>query len=401
MYDRLARDHPSFEHYTYKLAMCLNDLGNEQAGLGLEADARRSHERCLALRRQIVRDHPDVPEYQKELGIGYGVWAARQYAAGLISESLASELKAREVFERLVRQHSDVADYSHRLSGTLQDIGGRLGEVGRTDEALTALREALSVSERLNRDHPEVLHHQTNLAACHSAIGWLCYRLTDLPEESLASYVKSRAIYAKIVRDNPELKPYRLYLATLDQQVARVLMRLGRKDEALRYYHQALEVKEADVRANSSSEWSRRDLGYCHFEIGRLHEVAGRGTQASASWQKALTIFEALAESNALDPYNLACAQAICASLVGAGKATLSPAEETRRARYAERAVATLSKAADGGLQSLSMVASDPDFDAIRSRDDFQSLVAGLKAKSQARATPSPVAGEKIGVTRP
>ena len=38
-----ARDHPSFErHYTYKLAMCLNDLGNEQAGLGLEADARRS-----------------------------------------------------------------------------------------------------------------------------------------------------------------------------------------------------------------------------------------------------------------------------------------------------------------------------------------------------------------------
>ena len=324
-------------------------------------------ERGLALRQQIVRDHPDVPEYQKELGIGYGVWADRQFTAGLTSESLASQLKAREVFERLVREHPDVADYSHRLSTTLRDVGGRLGEVGRTDEALTALREALSVSERLNRDHPEVLDHQTNLAACHSAIGWLCYRLTDRLEESLASYVKSRAIYVKIVRDNPELKPYRLYLATLDQQAARVLNAPGAgKDEALRYYNQALDVKEADVRANSSSEWSRRDLGYCHFEIGRLHEVAGRGAQASASWQKALTIFEALAESNVLDPYNLAGAQAT-APAWSRGQATLSPAEETRRARYAERAVSSLRKAADGGLQSLSMVASDPDFDAIRS----------------------------------
>ena len=82
MYEQLARDHPSVERYTYKLAMCLNDLGNQQSALGLEPDARRSHDRCLAIRQQIVRDHPDVPEYQKELGIGYGVWAARQDAAG-------------------------------------------------------------------------------------------------------------------------------------------------------------------------------------------------------------------------------------------------------------------------------------------------------------------------------
>ena len=37
MYEQLARDHPTVERYTYKLAMCLNDLGNQQSALGLEA----------------------------------------------------------------------------------------------------------------------------------------------------------------------------------------------------------------------------------------------------------------------------------------------------------------------------------------------------------------------------
>jgi eukaryotic-like serine/threonine-protein kinase len=75
MYDRLSREHPTVERYSYKLAMCLNDLGNQQAALGREADALRSHERSLEIRKQVVREHPNVPEYQKELGIGYGVWS--------------------------------------------------------------------------------------------------------------------------------------------------------------------------------------------------------------------------------------------------------------------------------------------------------------------------------------
>ncbi len=100
--------------------MCLNDLGNQQAALGHEADARRSHERSLAIRKQVVRDHPDVPEYQKELGIGYAVWADRQYYAGLTSESLRSAERERDIFERLIREHPDVADYQWRLIGALE-----------------------------------------------------------------------------------------------------------------------------------------------------------------------------------------------------------------------------------------------------------------------------------------
>ncbi len=401
MYEQLARDHPDVDRYSYKLAMCLNDLGNEQAALQLETEARRSHERCLSLRKQIVRDHPDVPEYQKELGIGWRVWATRQYTAGLISESLESERKARAVFERLVHEHPDVADYANRLSGNLRDVGERLGELGRLEEALGTLREASSVAERLNREHPEILDHRTSLGAAYSAIGWHCYRLSDRLEESLVSYLKSREIYEKLVRENPDLKPYRLYLGTLDQQIARVLSRHGRNEEAQRYYRKALDVQAAEVQANPKSDWSRRELGYSTLEIGQLHKAAGRAGEASNSFRKALQIFEAVADSRVLDPYNLACAQAICAGLIGSGNPIAGPAEVARRAQYAERAVATLKKAVDGGIHSPSMVASDPDFDAIRSRADFQAIVSDLESKARDRATSASVAAEKTVTSGP
>ncbi len=94
MYDGLVRDHPDVERYAYKLAMCLNDLGNEQAALGQESKAYKTHERCLAIRREVVRAHPDVPEYLKELGIGYQVWANRQRMVGLTLDSIRSHEQA-------------------------------------------------------------------------------------------------------------------------------------------------------------------------------------------------------------------------------------------------------------------------------------------------------------------
>ena len=85
-------------------------------------EPRRSHERCLALREQIVKDHSGIPEYLKELGIGHRVWGQRQEAAGLITEPIASFERARDLFERLVRDHPNVADYQWRLGGAYQDI---------------------------------------------------------------------------------------------------------------------------------------------------------------------------------------------------------------------------------------------------------------------------------------
>ncbi len=77
--------------------------------------------------------------------------------------------------------------------------------------------------------------------------------------------------------------------------------------------------------------------------------------------------------------------------LVGLGKSDLSPEEKARRRSFSERAVATLRQAAAGGHHSPAMIASDIDFDSIRTCDEFQKLLKELRAK--AGKTPDPPAG--------
>ena len=160
-----------------------------------------------------------------------------------------------------------------------------------------------------------------------------------------------------------------------------MLTRLGKPDEALEHYRKALSYFEERERKNTGGVWAERDLAYLHYETGRIHLAAGRAQEASQALDRARRNFEAIADSPALDPYNRACARAICADLVGLGKTGLTPEERTRRANFAARAVASLREALAGGHQSLDMIASDIDFDAIKSNEDFKSLLAELRAR--------------------
>ena len=65
--------------------------------------------------------------------------------------------------------------------------------------------------------------------------------------------------------------------------------------------------------------------------------------------------------------------------LAGLGKLNLSPEEKARRRSFSERAIATLRQAAAGGHHSPAMIASDIDFDSIRSCEEFQKLLEELK----------------------
>jgi eukaryotic-like serine/threonine-protein kinase len=381
MYDRLSREHQAVERYRYKLAMCLNDLGNQQADLGHKADARRSHERSLEIRKQVARECPDVPEYQKELGLGYAVWSERQYNAGLTSAALRSTEQEKAIFERLVRDYPDVADYKSRLAGALRSLGSRQRDCGRVGEALAAFERSLALSDALVRDHPDDVNYRLGVTSSLFGIGWTHFRLAGRALDARAAYGRALDLAEAIARDNPGLELARSNVAFYENELGRVLTRLGKPDEALEHYRKALSYFEDRARKNTAGVWAERDLAYVHYEMGRIHLAAGRAQEASAVLDRARRNFAAIADSAAVDPYNRACAHAICADLVGLGKTGLTPEERSRRAKFAAQAVSSLREAISGGHQSPDMIASDIDFDAIKSDEDFKSLLAELRAK--------------------
>ena len=81
---------------------------------------------------------------------------------------------------------------------------------------------------------------------------------------------------------------------------------------------------------------------------------------------------------NAGQWYDFACVYALA-----------SGQDAARREEYAARAVGLLRQAIAKGYQDADHMAKDADLDPLRKREDFQKLLADLRAKSPT-ATPKP-----------
>jgi tetratricopeptide (TPR) repeat protein len=217
------------------------------------------------------------------------------------------------------------------------------------------------------------------VVSCYRSLGWVQYRLQGRLEDALATYQKARAIEERTVLENPDLRVNRTALARLHHEIGRILTRLKRFDEALAMYEPAKRTYESDVTRDPSSFGPRRNLAYLYFDQGRIYRDAGREIESAAAWGRALPLFEEVANSQAIDPYDRACVQAICAAIVGKAADPLPPADQARSERFAEAAIAALREAIRGGHHNALMVESDPDFDAIREREDFKALLAEMK----------------------
>ena len=93
----------------------------------------------------------------------------------------------------------------------------------------------------------------------------------------------------------------------------------------------------------------------------RLREPA----EAAAAAHEAV----ALGEGDAGTAYNTACLLSLCVPLVP---------DRPEAARYADEAMATLTKAVAAGWDDAAQTAADPDLTPLHGRDDFRRLVAGL-----------------------
>jgi hypothetical protein len=89
------------------------------------------------------------------------------------------------------------------------------------------------------------------------------------------------------------------------------------------------------------------------------------------------------------DAYNAACAMAQCIPIVDKDVKLPKPKRQVLTQSYADRALALLRRAITKGYKDAANMKKDTDLDPLRSREDFQKLLAELEAKAQPRRLPS------------
>ena len=243
------------------VARSLNELGNVLGVMGKYDEALRHHARALAIRERVLGpDHPEVAKSLTNLGNVY-------YAQGKYEEAARQHARALAILENaLGPDHPDVA-------AVLFNLGAAFLDQGKYDEAGRRYLRVLAIWERvLGPDHPDV-------ALCLSSLGVLS-EAQGRYDEALRYQHRALAIRQQaLAPDHPQV-------ARSLSNVGRVLLLEGKYDEAGRQLERARVLLEKAYGADHPALADALD------KLGDLYQAQGKHDDARRHYARALAIQE-------------------------------------------------------------------------------------------------------------
>jgi tetratricopeptide (TPR) repeat protein len=236
-------------------------------------------------------------------------------------------------------------------------------------KAEAAYQQSLDLKEAILRDHPKVVTFIVDLAGSYGNMA-THIRRSRSPEESLEWSARAIRLLEPLLEQDPRDVSARMVLFDTFMGRAYALERLDRPEEAAKDWRRA-----ADLSAGQS---------HINMRLYRLFPLAHLGEHVQATAEIETLLAEGHVQG--LNLSNFATVHARCAAAV-AHDARLSPAEREMLAdKYGGRAVELLRKAHATGYfrdpDRLARMKENKDFDAIRSRPDFQRLLVELEKKA-------------------
>jgi tetratricopeptide (TPR) repeat protein len=283
--------------------------------------------------------------------------------------------------QKLVDANPNVTEFQQELASNYSNLGFCQFSAGHPAEALESLQRCMTLLKNLVNDNPPVTRFQSNLALIYSNIAGLHSASGQFPA-ALESYKRALPIVQKLVADNPTVLRYQMLLALIHYNLGRALARQLQFPAAFDAFDAALALRKKLVEAEPKTALFTSDLGYSYGWRGAARLQAGQPAQAAADLRRAVELWSGNPANDAITRFELSRALALLAGLGSDAKSGITAAEAKA---FADRAVAALADAIKAGWRPAGLDdPKGPDFDALRSREDFQKLLAELAQKSSA-----------------
>jgi tetratricopeptide (TPR) repeat protein len=394
---KLADDFPNAPDYPWDLAALHHNLGTLLSNRGRHKEGEDEYRKGLALSQKLADDFPNLPEYRDDL-------VFRQSSIdGLVRAKLAC-------FPSL----STLRTRQSKIDGTLATSYIRLGfvwEDSQRTDAEAAYRQALTIYEGLTRDFPALPDYRSGLAWCHNNVAYMLYQKRQF-QEAEAAYRRALAITEKLIKDFPAIPAYSYQLGHVCVNMGNLVRDSGRPEAALEWYGRSMTTLQATFGKNPETVDERDSLRDASCGQAQALMKLGRDADAVKDWDRAIELDKgrdqprfrlwrglALARTQKGD-YAKVVADAVTLSQVKVAKdkavydaarvCALASAAIKKDAKladqYATRAVELLGKAREAGYFKEAIdvehMQKDSDLDSLRSRDDYNKLVADLEAKT-------------------
>jgi serine/threonine-protein kinase len=341
----------------------------------------RSEEGFAAFERTIqpFRDgRPTSEELQPVLMKLYNAAVEAYSRAGKTKEALGVAQEVLRIGEAYTRDHPDERDAFLDLMLAKSHATRHLLLLGRETEGTRSGERGLQRGEAYLRRFPKDLDVRVimnrlarNLANIEATGGRY--------DRAMIYLRRSVALLDDACRDNPLLFEPRLGLSSSLAFLSNIECNAGQYLDAQRSADRSIELGKEIQERSPGLPRARENLGVAYLAAGRAHMKLHQPAQAIASLKEAVNLLETSGEPVYL--YNASCASSLLSSIEDAASAESHGDREARRARDAERAVSLLKSAIEHGFLHPDSLKTDPDFDPIRSRPDFQALDALIKSK--------------------
>jgi tetratricopeptide (TPR) repeat protein len=334
IYRGLVRRDPSHIFHQRNLALTLERLGE--------------YGEALKVKRAVVAGNPDNPRPRHDLASALINMGDQAYGKKDWAGALDRFDEALTIARALVKEDPANTEWQDDLVDSLYRVGNVYAATKRPADAKRMHEESLDVARRLAEKDPDNAGWQRGLA---------------LALERLGRHAESIEIRRKLLETDPNNLWWR-------REFVWVLGHVGDKTSDAALYEEALPVH----RGLPESASQQRELSYCLYRIGTLHETAGDLETALVALREAESVHRGAKGHEKehkwwADAYFRVCYNAACAA-AKAGDSERALRYLAENLKWARKHVAKQQLTAH--LEHARV--NDPDLKSLRGTPEFDAL---------------------------
>jgi tetratricopeptide (TPR) repeat protein/energy-coupling factor transporter ATP-binding protein EcfA2 len=272
-------------------------LGHINRMVGRPDEAVREYSRAVESYGSLAAQYPGTAEYRQALAEAHN-WLGETLRplAGRGSEAAAEYDRALELQRALVREDPDTERFRIDLARTLYNRGIlKVNQDFDLEGGAADFREAVALLEAVETGDPAA---EQSLARAFNNLAGTLYMSMEEEQmvEAALLYERAVAIHEGLVSAHPNNREYRLELSKFSNNVAGLLVQLGRPEEADRHSRRAVEILQELARLLPVLALERADAHTLRGGILQTHDPQG----SLASFREAVDQFGAMHEDPAL-----------------------------------------------------------------------------------------------------
>ena len=277
------------------LALALNSLGSQLAGLGHREEALNAAEESLRIRRRLAdpaafeHQFPESVYVQHRLAESLTSVGNRLSAMGRHEQAVLAAAEGVQIRRRLAA--AEPAAFEPNLAIELSNFGNQLAGLGRRQEALSAAEEAVQIRRRLAAANPAAF--EDGLAGELNNLG---LRLSDMGrrQEALSVAQEAVQVFRRLVDANTA--SFEPGLARSVDNLGQRFSDVGRREEALAAAEEAIQIRQRLAAANPAS--FEPGLAVSLDSLSQRLSEMGHRDQALKAAEESVQAFRRLAQAN-------------------------------------------------------------------------------------------------------